>query len=162
MVRHMEVLSSSKGWAPPYCVWNNCSLCLRSGNWHCHMNQVKNTVRAEKWRRWKQDQRPGTKCQDLLEKLTPKLHNYTFFLPNVVVVYPTLFFPAAFSGHLRKRPVAFKLLIVSLQTHTSVAFFVGRWTLPGLDSQDLSRSLKKCLNRSLLLLIQNHLKAWQS
>lgn len=161
MVRYMKVLSLSRGWAPPYSVWSNCSLSLRSGGWHCHINQVKNTVRTEKWRRWKQDQRPGTKCQDLLEKLTPKLHNYTFFLPNVVVVYPTSFFPAAFSVHLRKRPLAFKLLIVSLQTNTSVAFlWVGEYCLDW--TVRICPAVWKCLNKSLLFLILNHLKAWQS
>lgn len=120
-------------WAPPCCVWSNCSLPLRSSCWQCHINQVKNTVRPEKWCCWKQDQRPGNKCQDLLKKLAPKLHNYTFFPPQTLLCccVPDSFFPFDFSGHLRKHPLALKRLI---SENASLAFLrVGEcrldWTV---------------------------------
>lgn len=149
----------SRGCLPSSCVWNNCSLSLRSGGWHCHINQAKNTVWTEKWRLWKQDQRPGTKCQDLLEKVTLKLHNYTFFLLKVVVVYPTPPFQLPFQYIYAN--VLWHVLIVSLQTNTSVAFLqVGEYCLDW--TVQICPAVWKCLNKSLLFLIQIQLKAWQS
>lgn len=82
-----------------------------------------------KWRCWKK--RTPWRWMSSPRETVSKATQLNLFSPECCCCVPDFFFPFDFSVHLRKHPLALKLLIVSLKTNATE-----------LDSPDLSRSLK--------------------